>query len=163
MRVLLFFLILFAFTKGYSQQAEPLIFKEKIHDFGELQETEGNAHYEFTFQNNAGRPVKILSVQASCGCTTPDWSKEPVLRGKSGFVKVTFDPRGKPGYFNKTLTVTTDLEAGPIVLQIKGQVVSISRKTETGYTAQNGNLRLKTASFNLGRIFINKEPSSVAF
>jgi hypothetical protein len=163
MRVLVFFLILLAFTTGNSQQAEPLIFKEKIHDFGELRETSGNANHEFTFQNNAGRPVRILSVQASCGCTTPDWSKEPVLQGKSGFVKVSFDPRGKPGYFNKTLTVTTDLDGSAIVLQIKGQVLTNLKKAETSYTVQSGHLRLKTTSFNLGRIFINKDPSLSEF
>jgi hypothetical protein len=163
MRVLLFLLFLSSFLAGYTQQAELLIFNEKIHDFGELQEMDGNANYEFTFSNNVGRAIKILTVQASCGCTTPDWSKEPVIQGKSGFIKVSFDPRGKPGYFNKTLTVTTDLGGDPIVLQIKGQVLSTLKKKETAFTVQSGNLRLKTTSFNLGRIFINKEPSSAEF
>src|ERR1700690_3423653 len=50
-----------------AQQAEPLLFKEKTHDFGEIPEEGGNADYEFSFTNNSGRAIKIISVQASCG------------------------------------------------------------------------------------------------
>jgi hypothetical protein len=158
----LFFLFLVTVSLS-AQQAEPLLFREKIHDFGQLSEKDGNANYEFTFVNNAGRPVKILSVQASCGCTTPDWSKEPVAQGKSGYVKVSFDPIGKPGFFNKTLTITTDLGGNPIVLQIKGQVINTMKKIESAFNVTNGKLRLKVSSFNLGRIFINKEPAFSEF
>jgi len=144
---------------GYAQQAEPLLFREKTHDFGEVLETGGSVDYEFTFTNNAGRTIKILSVVASCGCTTPDWTKEPIGVGKTGFVKVSFDPRGKPGYFNKSLTVTTDLDGNAITLLIKGQVVAAAKSAEDHYPAENGNLRLKNNSFNLGKIFINREPA----
>jgi hypothetical protein len=143
----------------YAQQADPLLFREKTHDFGEVLETGGNADYEFTFTNNAARPVKILSVQASCGCTTPDWSREPVAVGKTGFVKASFDPRGKPGYFNKSLTITTDLDANSITLLIKGQVIAAAKTAEDIYPAEHGHLRMKANSFNLGKVFINREPA----
>jgi hypothetical protein len=162
MKNILLLLIIVTFN-GLAQQAEPLFFREKIHDFGQLSDMDGSANYEFTFVNNAGRPVKILSVQASCGCTTPDWSKEPVAPGKSGYVKVSFDPVGKPGYFNKTLTITTDLGGSATVLQIKGQVINVMKKIENGFTVPSGNLLLKVNSFNLGRIFINKEPAFSEF
>ena len=115
--IVLFFLALS--SSGWAQKLEPLIFREKIYDFGEVDEGKGNVDHEFIFTNTSGVAIKILSVQASCGCTTPGWSQNPVLHGKTGFVKASFDPRGRPGHFNKSLTITTDLDPNPIILQIK--------------------------------------------
>src|SRR6478609_9035606 len=146
---------------SFGQQAEPLLFKEKIFDFGEIAEESGNADHEFRFTNNSGRPVKIISVQASCGCTTPGWTQEVIANGKEGFVKASYNPKSRPGYFNKTLTVTTDLVEGPVVLQIKGQVVTQNGKISNDeLTAYNGNLKLKSPSFNVGKIFLNRAPQT---
>ncbi len=144
---------------SHAQHAEPLLFRDKNHDFGNISETGGNVDHEFTFINNSGRAVRILSVQASCGCTTPDWSKEPILAGKSGFVKASFDPHGKPGYFNKSLTVSTDLDGNAISLYVRGQVVAEAKSAEDLYPSENGSLRLKSNSLNMGKIFINREPA----
>ena len=158
---LLFFLYALVTSSSIAQQADPLLFKEKIFDFGIITEESGNADHEFRFTNNTGRPIKILSVQASCGCTTPGWTQDVIAKGKEGFVKATYDPKGRPGYFNKTLTVTTDFDGGPIVLQIKGQVVSPKSKIATeGLTTASGNLKLRSPSFNLGKIFLNKQPQT---
>ncbi len=146
-----------------GQLLEPLLFKEKIHDFGEIVEVEGTVEFEFIFTNNSGRPVKIITVQASCGCTTPGWSTQPIEPGKTGFVKASFDPKNRPGYFNKSLTVTTDLEGSPITLQIKGTVVEKQSLSDKSLTAANGNLKLKNNSFNLGKVHINKAPTSKEF
>jgi len=148
---------------SFAQLAEPLFFKEKIHDFGEILEQQGNADYEFVFTNNSGRPVRIISVQASCGCTTPAWTKESVAPGKTGFIKASYDPKGRPGYFNKSLTVTTDLSGNPLVLQIKGNVVDRLTVKEETLSASNGNLKLRSSSFNLGKIYINKESAPAEF
>jgi hypothetical protein len=144
----------------HAQLAEPLFFNEKIHDFGEVVETAGPVDFEFIFTNNAARSVKIISVQASCGCTTPGWSTDPVAVGTKGFIKVSFDPKGRPGYFNKTLTVTTDLSSSPLVLQIKGTVVERLKVPDQPLSVAKGNLRFATNSFNMGKVFINK-PASV--
>lgn len=148
---------------AWSQQAEPLIFREKTYDFGEIDEAKGNADYEFVFSNNSGRPVKILTVQASCGCTTPGWTLPAIPQGKTGFIKVSFDPKGRPGYFSKALTVLTDLDANPIILQIRGQVITQITSETNDYPAALGNLRFKTRSFNMGAVFINKEADQKQF
>ncbi len=154
----LVFICLFMRLPMFGQQADPIVFVEKIHDFGEIAEEGGNAEFEFTFINNSGRAIKIGSVQASCGCTTPGWSQQPIAQGKTGFVKVSFNPQGRPGYFSKSLTVATDFDANPIILQIKGQVKSGTIEASTkGFPATNGNLRFKFNSFNLGRVYLNKE------
>jgi hypothetical protein len=160
MRLYTLFCFLLIQGAAQAQLTEPLIFKEKIHDFGEIVESSGSVEYEFSFTNSSGRPVKIISVQASCGCTTPGWSTAPVVAGEKGFIKASFDPKGRPGYFNKTLTVTTDFDRNPIVLQIKGAVVDRQSVTHESLPAVNGNLRLAFNSFNMGKIFINK-PSTL--
>ncbi len=147
----------------FGQLAEPLFFREKIHDFGEILEKDGNADYEFIFTNNSGRSVRIISVQASCGCTTPGWTKEPVAPGKTGFIKASFDPKGRPGYFNKSLMVTTDLSGTPITLQIKGSVVDKLTVKDESLSASNGSLKLKNSSFNVGKVFVNKEATITEF
>lgn len=163
MRSLIFVCLLIS-TGLAAQQAEPIIFLEKIHDFGEIAENGGNADFEYTFTNNSGRPIKILTVQASCGCTTPGWTKESIAQGKTGFVKASFDPKGRPGYFNKSLTVTTDFDSNPIVLQIKGTVKNSSTELTVGsFPASNGNLRLKQKSFNLARVYNNREAQTKEF
>ena len=140
-----------------AQQTKLLVFREETFDFGRVVEAEGPVMHEFIFTNNSGRPVKVLTVQASCGCTTPDWSKEPVAPGKTGFIQASYNPAGRPGYFNKSLTVTTDLDANPIILQIKGQVDAEGVHAEKEFQAANGNWKMKTSSFNMGKVFIKDE------
>src|SRR5260221_13930486 len=103
LRLKLSIIILVASHFAFAQLAEPLYFREKIHDFGDIKEEGGPAVFEFTITNRSTRPVSILSVKPSCGCTTPDWTREQIAPGGTGFVKASFDPKGRPGYFNKTL------------------------------------------------------------
>jgi hypothetical protein len=151
------FLIVLVAKIGYGQQAEPLIFNETIHDFGTINEEAGNADFEFTFTNNSGRPINIISVAASCGCTTPGWTKETVEPGKKGFVKASFNPKGRPGFFNKTLTVNTNLNGPPIILTIKGNVTNEKIENDVSrFTASNGSLNTRTREINFGKIFVNR-------
>lgn len=137
-----------------GQIAKPLQFREESFDFGEIQEKAGSVTHQFEFTNMTNRPVKILGVKPSCGCTTPDWTKEPVLPGKTGFVQARFDPKGRPGFFNKHLTVTTDADANPIMLAIKGTVAREGKEAIAEFNGINGSWLVKTASFNLGKVYI---------
>jgi hypothetical protein len=150
-------ILLISCTTVFSQQAKQLAFKEETHDFGTVDENKGPVTHEFVFTNNSARPVKILKVQASCGCTTPGWSKEAVAPGKQGFIQASYDPKGRPGFFSKSLTVTTDLEANPIILQIKGQVSNDEKPAPSDYPVAKGNLKMKTSAFNMGRVFLKDE------
>ncbi|MCA6366548.1 MAG: DUF1573 domain-containing protein [Cytophagales bacterium] len=156
--------IFVCYQVGICQVAEPLFFQDKSHDFGDVVEQNGPVMNEFIFFNKSTQPITILSVQPSCGCTTPGWTKEPIAPGKSGLIKASFDPKGRPGYFNKSLTVTTDFEGTAIILQIKGNV--IDKKAETGpydLVVEKGNLRFRNTSFNVGKVFLNKENPAVEF
>lgn len=140
-----------------AQLAKPLQFKEESFDFGKVIEANGSVTHQFEFTNNANRPIKIITVKPSCGCTTPDWSREVIQPGKTGYIQARFDPKGRPGYFAKTLTVTTDIDPNPIVLQIKGSVSNEASGLLTEFKGLNGNLRVTSSSFNLGKIFLKDE------
>lgn len=150
-------LLVLIFFHGQAQQVRQLAFREEIHDFGAVEESNGPVTHEFVFTNNSDRPVKILKVQASCGCTTPAWSKEVIPPGKDGFIQASYNPKGRPGFFNKSLTVTTDLGANPVILQIKGQVSNSEKPAPSDFPVAKGNLRFKVSSFNMGRVYRKEE------
>ncbi|MDR0394368.1 MAG: DUF1573 domain-containing protein [Tannerella sp.] len=96
-----------------------VFFGRTIHDFGTVSESGGILKCEFPVTNTGDRPLVITKVTASCGCTASDWSKEPIGAGKQGFIKVTFDPKGRSGEVTKFLTVFTNGNPSSIRLKIK--------------------------------------------
>ncbi|EAY28858.1 DUF1573 domain-containing protein [Microscilla marina] len=101
-------------------------FEKMTHDFGEI--TEGTvAKHTFTFTNSGDVPLVVKSARGSCGCTVPDWPKEPIAPGKTGEIKVQFNSQGKPGTQAKTVTLTTNTAAGTEVLNIKAQVKAVAK------------------------------------
>ena len=89
---------------SFSQKAV-IDFEVKTYDFGKINEEDGKATYVFTFTNRGNSPLVLNRVQASCGCTTPTYTKEPIEPGKKGIITVTYNPAGRPGVFTKTITV----------------------------------------------------------
>lgn len=98
---------------------ENMAFNEEVHDFGDVPEGPA-AEVEFTFKNTGDEPILIQAVRPSCGCTTPTWSKDPVLPGQTGVIKASYGTAGRPNGFNKSITVTSN--AGTKILTIKGNV-----------------------------------------
>lgn len=92
-----------------------------VHDFGKIKQGVPVTH-EFTFTNTGKTPLVITNVQASCGCTTPAWSKDPIPPGGKGFIKATYNAASMGG-FNKTVTVMANVESGFKQLSIKGEVI----------------------------------------
>lgn len=102
-----------------KMKPEHMVFNEDSHDFGTIPEGPA-AEYEFKFKNTGSEPIVITKVHASCGCTTPSYSKEPVKPGETGTVKAVYNTQGRPNPFNKSITVVSN--AGTKVLVIKGTV-----------------------------------------
>ena len=98
---------------------------EMSFDFGNISENGGYAEHIFKFKNTGTAPLVITNVQASCGCTKPEWSTAPIEPGKEGFIIITFNPKGRLGPINKTATVyTNETEGmGRYNLLLKGTVV----------------------------------------
>jgi ribosomal protein L30E len=128
-------------------------FEVETYDFGTI--TEGTiAEYEFVFTNVGNAPVILQNVSASCGCTTPNWTKDPVAPKQIGVIKASYNSNGRPGYFNKSITVTSNAISATKVLFIKGNVVS---KTETPVYSEaeldaSPVLKLTTTTASLGKV-----------
>ena len=97
------------------------LFESESHDFGTVPEGT-QATYEFKFTNTGKEPLIISNVQASCGCTTPKWSNEPIAPGKTGTITASYNSSGRPGPFTKSITVTSNAKSTPKVLTINGVV-----------------------------------------
>jgi hypothetical protein len=91
------------------------------HDFGTIKEGDV-VEYTYEFTNNGAAPLIIQGAQGSCGCTVPDWSKEPIAVGAKGYVKAKFDSNGKQNVQNKTVTVTANTWPKQTVLRFKAMV-----------------------------------------
>ena len=119
------FLGILALVVGFAFQSNAqgaIKFKAEKHDFGKI--VEGTqAPYSFEFTNTGKTPVVISNVQPSCGCTTPEWTREPIMPGKTGKVTASYNSAGRPGNFNKTITVVNNGEVSQIILTILGSVV----------------------------------------
>jgi hypothetical protein len=96
-------------------------FNTTEHDFGTINEGQV-VEYTYSFKNTGQAPLIIQNAQGSCGCTVPEWSKEPVPVGGTGFVKAKFDSNGKPNVQNKTVTVTANTWPKQTVLRFKAMV-----------------------------------------
>jgi hypothetical protein len=94
-------------------------YKNEEHTFGTIPEGP-SVSYDFEFKNIGKDPIILSNVQASCGCTTPTWPKEPISPGKSAKITATYATQGRPGQFTKTITVTSNV--GTKVLKISGNV-----------------------------------------
>ncbi len=132
MKKVLLSLSLFAFAstvsfaqdkKDQAQQAttqnpDALKFVSEIHDFGTIPQNIP-AEVEFKFTNTGKEPILLERVQPSCGCTSPTWSKDPILPKKTGTIKASYNAAAV-GAFNKSITVFSNV--GTKVLTIKGTV-----------------------------------------
>lgn len=120
----LFSILLLALAALTVNAAEPdITFEELTFDFGTIAEDGGPVKHEFKFTNTGDAPLMIVNATASCGCTRPDFPKKPVGAGKKGVLKVTYLPKGRPGEFNKTVTVKTNSKKHKkVTLRIKGFV-----------------------------------------
>lgn len=92
-----------------------------VYDFGNMVEGDTVEHV-FTFTNTGEFPLIINNITASCGCTTPEWPREPVMPGQKSTVKVRFNSRGKMGQQNKTITIFANTEPSMTDLHFKAQV-----------------------------------------
>ncbi len=98
---------------------EVMKFDTEVHDFGTIQEGDEAKHI-FKFVNYSKEPIVIQNARASCGCTTPSYSKEPIKPGGTGSLTVVYNTKNRPGAINKSVTVTTNL--GNKILKITGKV-----------------------------------------
>lgn len=98
-------------------------FTETEFEFGDVKEGEFAKH-EFVFKNTGTEPLYVRDAKASCGCTTPEWTKDTIPPGGEGKILVQFNSEGRPDKFNKTVTVLANTDPEANVLTIKGFVIA---------------------------------------
>ena len=145
--------ILLSVVCAVQMAAQPVIrFDTLEYDFGEVRELGGIVQYRFVYQNVGDKPLIINTVHTSCGCTSPAWSKEPVLPTKSGYIDVSFDPRDRPGAFTKSIIVDCNATEKSITLYISGNVMPRPEPLSSSYPYEMLDLRLKATTVNYGKI-----------
>jgi hypothetical protein len=149
----LFVAILFMASVVIAANAQPKIqFKTTEHDFGQIKEDGGPAVTMFDFTNEGNAPLVLSNVKASCGCTTPEWPKEPIAPGKTGTIKVSYDPQNRPNSFRKTITVSSNADQPNLTLTIMGNVIPREKTVEEIYPREMGTLRFKTNYVSFGDV-----------
>lgn len=130
MKYILSLLLLVTYSVAINAQVKnpngPIFkFIEETHEFGNLKEGP-QAQVDFIFVNGGKEPLIIQNCSASCGCTTPDWTKEPIMPGQKGKITVKYNTEGRVGSFNKTVYIASNAKSDKerYEIYIKGNVIS---------------------------------------
>ncbi len=127
-------------------------FDRKEHNFGTIEEAGGRVSTIFEFTNDGNEPLVLSNVRASCGCTTPTWTKTPIEPGQKGQITVTYNPNGRPGRFQKTITITSNATTPSVKLYIKGEVTPKTVKPVDKYPIKLGAIGLNKKEINFNTI-----------
>lgn len=122
--LLLLAALLFSLSFAFAEEPQPEIsFDKTVHNFGTFSEKNPVQTCTFTFKNTGKAPLIILQAIASCGCTVPEYTEQPVAPGKTGTIKVTYDGTGRyPGHFKKIITVNSNAKQRLVRLCIEGDM-----------------------------------------
>lgn len=107
-----------------AENSPEIKFEQTRIKMGTIQEKDGKVNLEFPFVNVGKTPLVIISATASCGCTQPKFTEDPINPGQSGVVKVSYNPSGKRGEVSSTVTIrTNDPGHKKVILRITGTVI----------------------------------------
>ncbi len=156
MKKILIILSLLCFAKlALAQGSDPLAkvkFEELVIDFGSLREVDGEVKGAFHYTNTGDVPFVIYNISTSCGCTTPDYDRSPLLKGDTRVLNVTFDPENQPGRVEKIIFVRGNIPNGMVALKIRALVEPAPRTVEDDYPVLlSGGVRLSDAVMELGQ------------
>jgi hypothetical protein len=105
-----------------NEEVAEMVFTEEMHDFGDI--TEGSKpEYLFSFKNTSDVPLVITSATGSCGCTVPEWPRNPIAPGGTGEIKVSFDSSGRSGRQDKQVTIEANTNPRTTVIKITSNVL----------------------------------------
>jgi hypothetical protein len=140
------FILLFSIlVLSASLFAQPMMkLSDSEHNFGTFKEEAGRQTYNFIVTNAGNSPLVIQNIVASCGCTTPEWTREPIPAGAKGKITAIYDPKDRPGQFDKTLSVYTNSKPEIVVLRIKGEVIPHEKTIEELFTFPVGAVRFES-------------------
>lgn len=129
-------------TAAFSQPVMKLSKTE--HDYGKFREEAGKQSFDIEVTNSGNAPLVIQNIVASCGCTQPDWTRQPIAPGGSGKITANYDPANRPGQFSKTLSVYTNSKPQVVVITLKGEVIPREKTIEELFTFPVGAVRFES-------------------
>jgi hypothetical protein len=135
------FMVSFVLNEVMAQGKPKIVFTNTEHNFGSFKESDGVQTTAFEFINQGDAPLILNAVTASCGCTTPEWTRQPIAPGQKGSIKVAYDPANRPGAFSKTATVRSNADVPVVVLTISGRVEEREKTLAELYPREIGELR----------------------
>lgn len=117
-------------TISKEQKVAKIVFEETEYNFGKI--TQGDTvRHTFTFKNDSDEDLLISNASASCGCTIPEWPKEPIAPGERGKIEVKFNSTGKSGVQNKVVMITANTNPNVTNVALKGEVEVPATKDST--------------------------------
>ncbi len=140
-----------------AQQKGPNIsWEAPTYNFGDIKEEGGKVTCKFSFTNTGNAPLVITNVRPSCGCTSSDYTKQPVQPGSKGYVSASFDPKRRVGKNSKSITVSTNGTPPTSTLRFTANVLQKPRTIEDDYPRKMGDIRLKTNHLALMKVTTNE-------
>lgn len=133
-------------SQAMSQTPDGVIFETISHDFGSFSEDGDNRTCHFRFTNRSKGMIAVAHVQTTCGCATADYPRQPVASGKSGVISITYNPKGRPGRFSRSILVSFAGMDEKVKLHITGTVIPGAVRKDKRFPYVMGDLQLKTAS-----------------
>lgn len=125
---------------------------ETVHDFGAFSEDLGTVTCRVPVVNSGDAPLVITTVRATCGCTVPEYSKDPVAPGDTAYINVRYNAVGRPGKFNKKLYVYTNAVPERYAIDIEGTVIATSNTLKSRFPVDAARLKLRTSVVAFGEV-----------
>lgn len=146
------FLLVSAIANAQTKFADVVSLDKVVHNFGDVQLADGPVTCTFKVTNISSKPVAILSVVSSCGCTDVTWTKSPLSAGATGEISATYTNDEGPYPFDKTLTAYVSGVSKPIILRLRGTSVAKKEPLDKMYPVHLGNLALKSKEIKAGNL-----------
>lgn len=142
---------------GFSAAAQERIggtveFDKTVHDFGDVMLSDGPLRCTFTMKNISDKPVVIYNVVTSCGCTDVEWTRQPIMPGKTGTISSTYSNDEGPYPFDKNLTAYVSGIGNPVILKLRGVSHEKQLSLEEMFPVRFGSLGMKSAELKCGNL-----------
>lgn len=158
--IILFCYIVIAVT-AIAQTNNNIIFEKQSYDFGTFPEDGENQTYDFKFTNRGEKAIAIIHVQTTCGCAVASYTRAPIQPGKTGTISVTYNPKGRPGKFNRSILVDITGNTTKIKLTISGVVTPGRQRKNKRFPYVMKTLQLKTTGVHFAPMRGNEQEQSI--
>ena len=141
--VFVYSLFLIAFVQGqekiiFNPNAPEISFEKELVDMGTYnQYDDDSSRCEFIFTNTGKEPLIIEKAKGSCGCTVPEWPKEPIAPGETAVMRVNYDEK-RVGPYTKSITITSNAKQSPKVVKVKGKILAVETNNGPIKTGSEG-------------------------